>query len=280
MGITNISWCDYSFNPWIGCTKVSQGCKNCYAETENKKWQWNKDGWGPGVPRKRTSVQNWNKVLLWDKKAQKVGTHPKVFCSSLADVFDAEVPNEWRTDLWELIGKTKNLVWLLLTKRPENVINMVDWTWIADWPKSVWIGTSVEDDHNAMERIPHLWRIPTPNRFLSMEPLLEYVDMNEWLGCPACLQNGRPYEHLHHPTPGINWVIVGGESGPNARVMDQNWAYKIQEVCSINKVPYFFKQTGEVFARQMGYESKHGSDPAEWYPTFRVQEFPEFEVIA
>ncbi len=125
MGKSKISWTDYTFNPWIGCTKVSDGCKNCYAERDNKFYQWNKAGWGKGVPRHRTAEANWKKPGKWNDLAKKNGVRYKVFCASLADVFDTEVDIEWLSDLLKVIEDCRNLDWLLLTKRIEEVDNRI-----------------------------------------------------------------------------------------------------------------------------------------------------------
>jgi protein gp37 len=129
---TEISWADATFNPWIGCTEVSTertgggGCDNCYARTLAERYGWAK--WGAGQPRHRT--KNWNAPRQWDRKAAASGDRPRVFCASLADVFDNEVPDPWRDDLWQLIRETPHLRWMLLTKRIGNAAKMVP----ADWP--------------------------------------------------------------------------------------------------------------------------------------------------
>jgi protein gp37 len=130
---TAISWSDSTFNPWIGCTRVSPACEDCYAERDNKRRKWTK-GWGPGVPRHRTTRSYWNGALTWDHKAKETGYRPRIFCASLADVFDNEVPPEWRDDLWRLIRGTPNLRWMLLTKRIGNAPKMLP----PDWPYSPW----------------------------------------------------------------------------------------------------------------------------------------------
>ena len=152
-----IEWTDHSFNPWIGCTRVSPGCVHCYAETlADKRHGW--VAWGPKGNRKRTAPANWRKPLTWNRRAEREGVRYRVFCASLADVFDPHpsIPQEWRAELWALIQETPSLDWQLLTKRPENVMRMVPALWQVEFPPNVWIGTSVEDQERADERIPEL----------------------------------------------------------------------------------------------------------------------------
>jgi protein gp37 len=122
---TEISWADATFNPWIGCTRVSPGCDHCYAARDNERHKW-VSGWG--AERHRTKT--WNNPVQWHRKAAQTGYRPRVFCASLADVFDNEIDQAWRNDLWELLRKTTNLRWMLLTKRIGNARKMLP----EDWP--------------------------------------------------------------------------------------------------------------------------------------------------
>ena len=177
---SKIEWCHHTFNPWIGCAKVSQGCANCYAE-ELMDTRYGRANWGVDGTRVRTSDAYWRKPLAWNRKARIEGVRYRVFCASLADVFeDREDLEEWRDDLFNLISATPNLDWLLLTKRPENVNRIVgesrgDCYWIEESAGkgngNIWIGTSVENQEQADKRIPELLKIPARVRFLSMEPL-------------------------------------------------------------------------------------------------------------
>lgn len=241
---TNISWADKTFQPWIGCTKISAGCQHCYAEALMDK-RFGTVQWGPQGTRKRTSDANWRKPLAWDKKAKAEGRRYRVFCSSLADVFedkpDQPEMNEWRTDLFNLILATPNLDWLLLTKRPENVIGMTVWCAPGcKMPDNVWIGTSVENQEQADKRIPELLRIPATVRFLSVEPLIGPVSLTGFDG-----KVYRPWLDHHAWDVGIHWVIVGGESGPNARPMHPQWVRTIMDQCVAAGIPFHFKQWGE-----------------------------------
>lgn len=249
MGKSNIEWTDYTFNPWIGCAKVSAGCQFCYAETLMDT-RYGRVEWGPNGSRVRTSPANWKKPLAWNRQAKSTGMD-KVFCASLADVFEDRPELEpWRQDLFSLITDTPHLKWLLLTKRPENVNRM-----IKELPQNVWLGTSVENQETADERIPHLLKVPATVRFLSCEPLLGPVNLThmdvEMAGDPdwcriCCLTGeqsdmGRPCRDV----PTVHWVIAGGESGHNARPMHPEWVRSMKDQCVEMRTPFFFKQWGE-----------------------------------
>ena len=252
---TNIEWCDHTFNPWEGCTKVSPGCAHCYAEARNKRFSMGMN-WGRGAPRRRTSAANWKLPLKWNQEALVTARaghpRPRVFCASLADWLDNEVPTEWLSDLIYLIVKCNHLDWLLLTKRPqlwrtrlEAVSNLDDMgamvcrCWLdGNPPPNVWIGTTVEDQQRAVERIPELLSIPAKVRFLSCEPLLDMVDL---IGSDE--QSSALHEFEGRPR--IDWVICGGESGPGARPMHPGWARSLRDQCRFAGVPFLFKQWGE-----------------------------------
>ena len=269
---SKIEWCDHTFNPWMGCTKVSAGCKNCYAETMMDK-RYNKVEWGKGKSRILTSEANWKLPLRWDKKAhlaniRELGkgfeniskaftpefesrhvkfNRPKVFCASLADVFDEEVSDEWRYRLFALIQQTQNLDWLVLTKRPTNAKRFIlEYLDKIVGSKTIyfnlWIGTSVENQETADERIPQLLQIPAAKRFLSMEPLLGPVDFYQTSNNMPT--KGHPWRNAPILTD-IHWVIVGGESGRNARPMNPDWVRSIRNQCLSANVKFFFKQWGE-----------------------------------
>lgn len=256
---TNIEWCDHTFNPWEGCQKVSPGCDNCYAETRNKRFGGGvSPNWGPGAPRRRTSVKNWNLPVAWNAahegfKAQH-GRRQRVFCASLADWLDNAVPIEWLIDLLDLIRRTPDLDWLLLTKRIGNfearlreAKDAIDfdkqrdlWLFIKAWlngeeiPQNVWAGASIVNQEEADRDIPKLLTVRAPIHFLSMEPLLGPVHIRDhWL------------IHHHSGDAAIDWVIVGGESGPGARPMHPDWARALRDQCAVAGTPLLFKQWGE-----------------------------------
>jgi protein gp37 len=280
---TKIEWTTHTFNPWRGCTKVSDGCTNCYAETMSGRNPKTLGVWGKYGTRVVASESMWKQPLKWDKAAAEAGERHRVFCASLADVFEGndtmpeaswDAVHSARNRLFNLIADTPNLDWLLLTKRPENVMDV-----LLGFGKgaaenlnrshpNIWIGTSVEDQKTADERIPHLLQIPAKVRFLSMEPLLGPVNLpgfgskESW--CPRCQKIvldllSSPHEsEVHQDLPAsfdpgkccasvydlIHWVIVGGESGPKARPFDISWARSIVEQCKSASVPVFVKQLG------------------------------------
>lgn len=237
---TAIEWCDRTFNPWIGCTKVSAACKNCYAEAYDKRWNGG-DHWGPEGARRRTSVANWRKPLRWNRLLEGTDRRERVFCASLADVFE-DHPElvSWRRDLFQLIGNTPNLDWLLLTKRPENIAGMLPEGWGQGWP-NVWLGTTVEDQVRDTERIPHLLQVPAAVRFLSMEPLLGPVNLG-LIGTVPRSWGGTGYEII---CDRLHWVIAGGESGPGARETRPTWFRNLRDQCHDAGVAFFMKQMSE-----------------------------------
>jgi protein gp37 len=340
---TAIEWTDHSWSPWRGCTKVSPGCANCYAETLSKRNPAVLGQWGKGKPR--VLAKNWNEPVKWNREhqlnvdASHDGMYdgaaavlrvkrPTVF-PSLCDWLDDEVPVEWLAKFLQLIHATPNLRWLMLTKRPENFRRLVDGQvlamlemrkdpdeaelreWLRRWingqpPANVWVGTSVEDQIRADERIPALLRIPAAGRFLSVEPLLGPVDLAASVkakeacprctpptdpGCPYCLGTGGvPIFH----NGAIHWVIIGGESGHGARPCNVNWIRSLVRQCKDASVPCFVKQVGKACeAGDLNLAPAHvdvddstdiswlrlthpkGGDPAEWPSDLRVREFPE-----
>lgn len=290
---TKIEWCDHTFNPWTGCTKVSPGCGNCYAEGWSKR-----SGivtWGPGHPRRRTSEANWKLPLKWNRDAARelenfeaaveagagycggMPRRPRVFCASLADWLDDEVPTEWLSDLLYLMIKCNHLDWLLLTKRPQlwqsrlrEVANgsdigaIISTAWLnGDPPRNIWIGTTVEDQQRAKERIPSLIDIPAKVRFLSCEPLLGPVDLRRIHDDDGNTLNALTgdwgVEGRGHTGPCgklVHWVICGGESGPKARPMHPGWAMDLRDQCQQDCVPFLFKQWGEWLPRTGGIMSE------------------------
>lgn len=226
---TEIAWCDHTFNPWWGCLKVSPGCEHCYANTLASRWGMNI--WGPAktTDRRLFGDKHWREPLLWDDAARDTGVRKRVFCASMADVFeDHPMLQPQRQRLWNLIRLTQNLDWLLLTKRPENV----HWMMPPEYWPNVWLGTSAETQEYAVKRIPILLehRDNVPVLFVSSEPLLGPLDLR-W-----CLEGFERFT--------IDWVITGGESGPRHRSLDQNWVRQIDRQCRAAGVAHFFKQHG------------------------------------
>jgi protein gp37 len=229
---TAIGWTDHTFNPWWGCERVSPGCNHCYAEAFAKRT--GNVVWGKSADRRRFGDKHWAEPVKWNAKARAEGVVRRVFCASMADVFEDRADHtEDRSRLFDLIDQTHWLDWQLLTKRPENVLRMVPLDWrfeVAEgrftWPHNAWVGTTVEDQQRANERVPLLLQIPAPVRFLSCEPLLGPVTLAPW---------------LHE---GVGWVICGGESGPKHRPLDLEDARVLRDECEEAGVPFFFKQVG------------------------------------
>jgi protein gp37 len=214
----------YTFNPWWGCIKIAPECQHCYAERIAHHYQ--KEVWGPEATTSRWVFghKHWTEPLTWNRRAAKQGHRASVFCASMADVYEEHSTLEReRLKLWKLIAETPWLNWLLLTKRPRNILPLSPWS--AEWPDNVWVGTSAGTQKRADQEIPSLLNVPAVVHFVSVEPQLEFVNL-------------RPY------LPKLQWVICGGESGPGARPFDLAWARDVRDQCLAYNVPYFFKQVG------------------------------------
>ena len=218
---SKIEWTTHTFNPWIGCQKVSPGCDRCYAEAMMDH-RYGRVTWGPHGERLRTSDGNWRKPLQWAKAANEVD-RPRVFCASLADVFDNKAPDGARGDLFDLIRATPQLDWLLLTKRPENIRKMLPVDWQDGWA-NVWLGTTCEDEPHYNRRWPILQAVPAVVRFISYEPAIGPLN-------PRFETFGSP-----------DWIICGGESGRGARTMPAEWARDMRGYCASAGVAFFMKQ--------------------------------------
>jgi protein gp37 len=321
--LTKIEWTDHTWSPWRGCTKVSPGCANCYAEKLSHRNPAVLGQWGKGKPR--VKAKNWYDPVKWNRReAGKLVSHvefvensqPRVF-PSLCDWLDEEVPVDWLMDFLELIHRTPNLDWLLLTKRPENFerirgihdhlrtlyvespgtaggyteagLKFYSWftRFVTEGVANVWHGVSVEDQPRADERIPELLRIPAKVRFLILEPLLGPVSvMENESGWPLVGSDGKPL---------INWLIIGGESGPGARPCNVEWIRDLVLQGREAGVPVFVKQLGAVavsatdpghklrggYGRHGGIEGYRltlnhpkGGDPKEWPNDIQIREFP------
>lgn len=252
---SKIGWTDHTFNPWRGCTKVSAGCLNCYAEEQQTRYQGAK--WGPGEVRIIAAESTWKNPVKWNKEAAAAGVRARVFCASLADVFeDREDLVAPRNRLFDLVEATPALDWLLLTKRPENMARLAP-RWAYGWPANAWAMTTVEDQAAAGKRIPWLMEVPALVRGISVEPMLGPMDLTNLdlteahmalnlhgirvvLNCLTGQVKG-PDDML----PGaINWVICGGESGAEHRAFDLGWARDLRDQCAAAGVAFFMKQLG------------------------------------
>lgn len=232
---TAIEWTDATFNPWWGCKRVSPACAHCYADTLARRYGhrlWD------GDERRFFSEQHWARPLRWNSAAEARLQPMRVFCASMADVFeDAPDLAPWRDRLWLLIEQTPWLEWQLLTKRPECVAEMVPWK--TAWPRNVWIGTSVENGRHTF-RVDALRELPAAVRFISAEPLLGSLFLN---GKP----NRQPLD-----LTGVDWVIAGGESGPRFRAVELDWVRELRDACFDSGVPFFYKQQGGRTAKSGG----------------------------
>ena len=307
---SKIQWTTHTFNPWRGCTKVSAGCANCYAESMSGRNPKVLGVWGKDGTRVVASEAQWRLPPKWDKAAALAGERHRVFCASLADVFEGPetMPAEaWprvreaRVRLHHLINDTPHLDWLLLTKRPENVVRFAEGperSWTENMPPNVWLGASVENQAAADERIPHLLRVPAAVRFLSCEPLLGSVDLTEHLPHVRCVRCGwsnatdpngtgrcpNRCGPLQKANPGrIDWCIVGGESGGGARPMNVEWARALVAQCRAAGVKVFVKQMGsnpqfqtpDMHGPQLlTLRDRKGGEVDEFPEDLRVREFP------
>lgn len=257
---TKIEWADHTFNPWWGCARVSEGCRFCYAESTAKRW--GKDVWGEDAERRAMSDAYWATPLKWNRDAEAAHAPARVFCASMADVFeDRPDVAPHRERLWDVVESTPWLVWLLLTKRPENIRGLLPPAWSTSFPPNVWLGATVENQPRADERVPVLLEsADAPVFFLSYEPAVGGVVLRpEWLGPRAMLCGPRPSTdegrnavaaviRLTGRAMGghyVDWVIAGGESGPQARVPNPRWFAAMRDQCQAAGVPFMFKQWGE-----------------------------------
>jgi protein gp37 len=257
---TGIAWTDHTFNPWWGCTRVSPGCERCYAESWDARW---KGGhWGPKAERRFFGDAHWNEPRKWNRDAEKAGVRRRVFCASMADVFeDRSDLDEHRLRLWHLVIDTPSLDWLLLTKRPENIHRLYPKAFLEEPPENVWLGTTAEDQRRLNERAPRLCEVPAAVRFLSIEPQLESIEVRPWLHGPSA----------------IDWMIVGGESGAGAREFRFEWARLLLVRAREAGTAFFMKQSGANPAEYLTrlHVSGKGDSLEELPEDLRVREFPE-----
>ncbi len=257
---SRISWTHHTFNPWWGCTKVSEGCKGCYAETFSRRTGHNI--WGPTAPRRFFPNQShWTEPIKWNNEAMKAGQKQRVFLGSMLDWAethrDAETQakmDEARGRLSDLVRGTPSLEWLFLTKRVENASRYLWQMFGRSLPDNIWLGTTAENQEMYNRRVPLLATIPATVRFVSIEPQLERVTMLPDVGITACSEM-------------VDWVIVGGESGPKCRPFDVDWARQLRDECAEMGTLFFMKQLG-------GHPKKR-DELADFPEDLRIQEIPE-----
>lgn len=232
---SKIEWTHHTANLWHGCTKVHEGCDNCYAETLAKRW--GNYIWGNDKPRKEIKSV-WNDLLKYQKLAEKAKEVHRVFVGSMMDIFEKPMPiigaaipeyttGVLRDRLFDQIneGWYPNLMFLLLTKRPSNINKMIPELWKTNPPKNVMFGTSPVNQQTFDTLTRHLLEV-NGLRFLSVEPQLDKIELND--------------------LKGIDWIIQGGESGHHKRPFNLDWARKMKAECSILNIPYFFKQIDKI----------------------------------
>jgi protein gp37 len=320
MAKTQISWCDYTFNPWRGCSRASAGCDHCYAEQMAKRNPKVFGTWGPGPQGNRVvgSDAYWKLPRRWNREAAAAGLEgndrPRVFCGSMMDVFE-DRPDlvHWRAGLFEVIDETGNLQWMLLTKRPENIRRLMppfvvqyraeagDSSYIEGVRENVWLGATIENDAVAAKRLGHLLRVPAARRFLSLEPLLGPIDLAAILARQSLSALGRNVygaiaedrRNATAPSDMLHEVIIGGESGPNARPCRIEWIKDLLAQCDAVGIPCYVKQLGSdprlddpTLGRQGealpirargksdgGIRDRKGGDPAEWPKELQVRAY-------
>jgi protein gp37 len=256
---TGIAWCKHTFNMIWGCTKISEGCARCYAETLARRFGF--DVWGD-KPRRTFGEKHWNEPFKWDRDAQKAGERRSVFADSMCDVFE-RLPESHpsyrhvevaRAKLFKVVKRTSNLDWLLVTKRTENIASMLPDDWGNGYP-NVYLIATVESQSQT-RRIPELLAVPAVVHALSCEPLLSQVDLthirhgeseiNALTGKVSTPNDAMITGWGAHYGNKIDWVIAGGESGDGFRAMDLDWARDLRDQCVKANVPFFFKQESGV----------------------------------
>jgi len=239
---TGIQWTDHTFNPWWGCEKVSPACDHCYAESLAKRY--GHDVWGHDAPRRFFGEKHWQEPVKWNRAAAAAGVRRRVFCASMADVFE-DRPDvvDARGRLFGLIEATRMLDWQLLTKRPANIQRMIHSDWREQWPRNVWVGTTAETQEWLDARSRWMERLNPRILFLSYEPGLGPITVPRW----------------------AQWVIAGGESGSGCRAIDPAWVRSVRDQCKLAGVPFFFKQWGGFHPKANGADL----DGREWkeFPT-------------
>jgi len=248
---TKIEWTEETWNPVTGCTKVSPGCANCYAERMAKRLA-GRNGYPADEPFRVTlHPDRMDQPLRWKKPR-------RVFVCSMGDLFHDDVPGEFLALAFDKMRRTPQHTYQVLTKR---AVDMWEWCRFDYAPANVWLGVTAEDQRHADERIPLLLQTPAAVRFVSVEPMLEALDLWQYLGC-ATNPIGPAYGGQ-----GIDWVIIGCESGPNRRPMDLDWAQSLVAQCRAAQV--------SVFVKQLSIAGRVSYDPAEWPEDLRVREYPE-----
>ena len=254
--VTKIEWCHHTFNPWWGCSQVGPLCDHCYAMMLDARW-FKRVHWGPRAPRRYFADAYWGEPLKWDRLAAVEARRHRVFCASMADVFDKAADPQVRDRLWRLIRATANLDWLVLTKRIGNAPKMLPADWANGYP-NVWLVVSV--DQPALERdAPRLLSIPAMVHGISIQPQLAPVRLGDF-------------------APLLQWVIIGGESGAGSRPFHLEWARYLIAECASAATPVFVQRLGgkpHEGSTRLCLRDPAGGDWSEWPPDLRRREFPD-----
>lgn len=255
---SGIAWTDHTFNPWIGCAKVSAGCDHCYAEALATR----RLGvvWGAHAPRRRTAASTWSKVRKWNREAAASGRRFWVFVASLADVFDGKIDKRWRDDLWALVRECQNLNFIFVTKRIGNASDMLPEDWAENFRHCGIVATVVtqkECDRDRPKLLELKKRCGVSWVGLSIEPQLERV--------------------IPKTREGLDWIITGGESdqgGASGRTYIDTWALDLILWGAEHGVAVFVKQLGGHLACIHNLKDRAGADPSEWPEQLRVRQMP------
>lgn len=259
---TKVPWAHHSFNPWWGCTQTKySGCANCYAKkyAEGKGY----DIWGKGKERRYFPKSHFQQLLRWQKMAKAAGEHHRIFMGSMCDVFDAEVSNYWRNLLWQYFDVTPNLIKMLTTKRPENILEMYPKEWLSNPRKDVWFLFSVSDQESANEIMPLAAKIPALIRGISYEPAVGAI-------------NFAPLVEVHSGGNNFHWFIIGGESA-GGRPFELGWAYDTELFCRHINAAFYMKQLGSDLACKMKVDDidPKGEMLDHLPENLRIREFPK-----
>ena len=265
MSDTKIQWSEKVWNPLRGCTRVSEGCRFCYAERVASRFS------GEGLPYEGlTKRGKWNgEVMLAEHLLDEPRKWKKgklIFVNSMSDLFHEKVPFEYIERVFDVMRETPQHTYQILTKRAYRLFKR---SAAIDWPDNVWMGVSVEDD-KVVDRIAKLQRTQARVKFLSLEPLIGPLD--------RVTNRGRFTEEgmfNHDFLKGIDWAIIGGESGDKARIMETSWAEDLVDVCRDAGVPVFVKQMGTAWSRRHGDKGFKGDNFNGFPEKLQVREYPK-----
>jgi protein gp37 len=281
---TKIAEFDHTFNPWWGCAKIAIGCQNCYAKAFAHRLRW--EVWGKNKCRRFFGPNHWAAPIRWNRNAGKSDRSCYVLCGSMCDVFEIHSQQSYeqvfqrpeREKLWALIDQTPQLTWMLLTKRPENIETLLPHQWRREnngkIPANVWFGYSASnqaDFDTGWPTMESFGYFSYAKLFLSLEPLLGYINLDSWLTDEVDCGDEHNFER---GTKGIDWVRIGGETGRGARRMALDWVTYVLQKCERDGTPAYLSQLGTIQARILGLSDTKGAKVNEWPAQLRVQQLP------